>query len=929
MFLRPRRTLVTLISTSVGSSTALPRGEAIKFAFSANGQILLCLSSSRIFVLDLASTLITVMYELKTSRMPLAATIRDDGRVLAVVSHRHQVNIYHLAESEAKHIQVLTLNNVPRALALSPSGTVLGIAYDGSIEVYAVGENAMSSQRRAVRCGKVDALSFSSDGSLLVGSSLNNPEGGFVIITAPFPSDSVVDMSDVQSQVWTTQILFPEVVSGLGHVSLLPSHTGDDDNWIVGFDYDVNAFRAVRSKDVKTGATFFVGPTSDDFRGLPTAIPSLSPAMSPCGDLVALTFHGDSIWLYGLPDHPDVAPLETDGTIGVNGTRIFGQSSADSQPEDESSANSRRLRSKIKQPCLLIEGHEVADIPGLTAVQWVAPRHSEDDNGPRRHRLVAVASGGVTSSTLGEEAIPVDGGRIIIFDFEPSTSDGETLDLTIELGEAEPLILREQNPNLEQEVELERRRTLLHRGTVGSPRLNITERLNISRQSFPGPSSLQKQEVHPQRGSRSQTNSPEHELGDVTLFLDGPYSNTAPRSRDTIQRAATAAATHRRAQISSQEEPAENTTQIPHESDADNWVPPPPPYTRNPDAPLPDHIRQLLLASMTAPPGGVMEEVPEQVRRVQTNQESDAGRHRSPLERIGSIGSSGFLSRRWSTRRPTTASRDNAPPRPTGVGQVAQSSVNELPVDLVDNTRRSRQASLISDDRREPLTGRALQERLHRPIPPLPRVPRAEDVMQRPSILQPGISQPARQPISDVVNAGPSRLQRRSSRSGRLFGNSFRKQSTNPVLDHPETHAANRTILRTGSIATNHAFSQSSPDLVQGRWAPQRMSTVYSNTSRPTGQSGVNRARSRSEATNQFQHLMHANINDVAQIEATDERDLVSPRSQSIPNAAGASGIQQHPNSANMDDWRTRIEEWNINTINENRRKSKVKCTVM
>ncbi|CRG88126.1 Serine/arginine repetitive matrix protein 2 [Talaromyces islandicus] len=913
IFLRPRTTHVTLISSCVGSATALPIGEALKFSFSSNGHILLCLSSSRICVLDLVSPEIKVLHELKTSRMPLAATILDDGRVLAVVSNRHQVNIYHLTDREAKHVQVLSLNDVPRALALAPNGNVLGIAYDGSIEVYALGENILPTQRRAVRCGKVDELAFSSDGAFLLGSSLDHPEGGFVTITAPFPSDSMVDVSDYQTQIWTTQILFPDLVSGYSHVTMFPNRVGDDDNWIIGFDNTSHAFRAVRANDSRTGAIYFPGPASAG--GLQEYSPSLSPAVDPNGELVALAFREGGLWLYGIPDDMNVLPLEGNGTLGVNGTRIFRNSPQGTSPgnqDDETVA--RRLKRTLNQPSLMVQGHKIADIPGLTAAHWVTQRQISDGVCSARHRLVVVAPGGVTSASLGDEAIPVDGGRLSIFDFEPSTKDGDTVELTIELGEAEPLLLKEQNANLEQEVELERRRTRMHRGPVGTPRVNMTERSAASRQSFPASSSSHKHNNsnsnHNHRGSRSQVRSSatENEIGDVTLFLDGPYSNTAPRSGDTIRRAATAAASNRRAQHRAREHdrrPAVPLLQIPHESDADNWVPPPPPYTRNPDEPLPEHLRQLLLPTMTAPPGGVMEEVPQPMRRVHTNQGTQPERPNSS-----------FLSRRWSIRRPTTNGETSRRRL-----SFRQSSVpNVLPSTSPTSQREQRPGSRG----RLSLSGMALQARLNHPVPP---VPGTESEIRTSSISQqsPGPVQEASRPITSSTGTQTAGVQRGPSRASRLFAGSFRKSS--------KQSSPNPQLERSDSIARSMIFSRSSPNLAVGRAAAlQRMSTIYSNSSRPGDQGGVSRSRSRSETVQPPARLTEAALRTALQNQGVTNQQPQSRFQQvQVPDSSSPDGGWQHPSFAETEAWRMRIAEWNENTINE-RKQSKSKtgrCIVM
>ncbi|KUL87153.1 hypothetical protein ZTR_05572 [Talaromyces verruculosus] len=910
IFLRPRKTLVTLISSSVGSSAALPTGEAIKFEFSANGHILLCLSSSRIFVLDLTAPRIEVLYELKTSRMPLAATILDDGRVLAVVSHRHQVNIYHLSKHEAKHVQVLTLNDVPRALALSPNGSVLGIAYDGSIEVHALGEDVIPTQCRAVRCGRIDTLSFSPDGSMLLGSSLDCPDAGFATITAPFPTDSMADLSNQEAHMWTTQILFPDIVPGYSYVTLLPSRIGGDDDWIMGFDNTLKSFRVVRPKEPRIGSTYFPGPAPQE--GTEEYMPSLSPAVDPKGELVALAFRAGGLFLYGLPDDLNATPIESNNSNNFINT--------------SSEVSGEHIGTVVKgpgkgfdQPSVFIGGRMVADIPGLTAARWVGRGRSENADVPSRQRLVAVAPGGVTSSSLGDETIPVDGGRISIFDFRTSIEDGETVELTIELGVEAPLVLREPDANLEQEVELERRRTQLRRVVTSAPRPEVRNSLAIPVPPIPDMSSQRSQ------SSVSPTLGPE--VGDVTLFLEGPYSNTAPRSRDTLQRAATAAASNRRPQHAVREPerpPRVPVLHIPHESDADNWVPPPPPYTRNPDQPLPEHLRQLLLPTMTAPPGGTMDQLPQQPRRASTNEVERP-------EGAGSGGGTGILSRRWSTRRRTVDPSDD----------TGRARMNFRPLSF------HRAVASSSGNLQRP----AMQDQIASPERSNQRVPSGESERNRqPSTIP-------RRVVRESTDSGsrpvPPAVLKKQPRNSRLFGTFRKATSHGSVASQSNTDEQQQYLQprfkRNKSIMRNGRFSRSSPNLAfDGNGTINRMSTIYSNASRSAEHQngGVHRTRSRSEAAQippaplteeALQHaleLQHASEGRRLQSQSVPMHNEPSPdhqHQQPPQNATTADADWQQPNPLESEDWRARIEAWNMNTINE-RRKSKSKnarCTVM
>ncbi|KAL4973361.1 hypothetical protein BDW66DRAFT_106027 [Aspergillus desertorum] len=597
VFFRPHQTLVKLISTSMSSSTAFPRGEAFRFAFSQNGELILCISSSRIVVLNVASDPPAVKYELKTSRRPLHATILDDGSILAVVSSSHQVNIYSLSLAEAKLIQDLKLNHVPRTLALSPAGSVLAIAYNDMIEVYAIGEGALATERRAVRCAGVDSLSFSSDGVILLGSSDNPSTGSLVSITVPLYGEQEPELpvKDVQVRMWTTQILFPEMVQDYSYACLVPLHTEGEGSWIMGFDNKLGVFRAVGLTKSSSGTTYFASPKSEDTN---IEQPPMMPASADCeGELVALGFQGSGVWVYGLPDRLDIAPVVQNAA--ERQSRHTAQSP--STVVTDARTNLSRLQQTINRPKVLITGHKVTDVPGITAARWVRRNHSMGE----QRRLAAVAPGGIDHASFGEEDVPLDGGRILILDFTCSATNGNVTELTIEIGDAEPVLLREPDSSLDTEIELERRRTRIHRGSMGRG----------NRESYPS-ASLSNRPRPRRNSSYHSASSSEVADGEIPPIPDSPYDNTQPRSQDTLRRAATAAAASRRRVAHEsrrvlQEPSVPAVFQIPHESDADNWVPPPPPYSREADAPLPDYLRRTLLP----PPKGYGQNAAESFRR--------------------------------------------------------------------------------------------------------------------------------------------------------------------------------------------------------------------------------------------------------------------------------------------------------------------------
>ncbi|KAJ5500060.1 hypothetical protein N7453_009111 [Penicillium expansum] len=578
-FLRPRQTLVRLISSSMSSSTAFPQGEVFRFSFSGNGQLVLGISSSRIVILDVATDPVAVKHELKTRRRPLGTTIRDDGSLIAVLSSTHRVHIYQLSDHEAKHIQAITLNDAPRDIKFSPSGSVLALAFEDSIEVYAVGEEALPTDRRAVRCPRVDALSFSPDGAMLLGFTAE----GIVTVTPPFYTETGTDASpeELEMRMWTTQILFPETIGcHITHVSLIAGQEESDHYWVMGYDKQLGAFRALQLNN-NAGIVYFASPfLADESREMR---PSMRPATDDAGELAALGFQDSELWIYGMPD---LGASETTGTH-VGGGHHYGGCA----PRD----NLAQLQKIVQQPKILIRGGG----------------------------LVAVAPGGVRSQNFGEEDIPVDGGRILLLDFERSTMNGETIELDIEVGETAPKILMEPDSSLATEVELERRRTRLHRGDTATTFAAIGNSA-ITRESRALP-------LHFRRNSLAIPTSPsETSRGNI---IDLPYDNTQPRSSEVLHRAATAAASTRGRYDPRYRNTLNLPRQIPHESDADNWVPPPPPYKRETAGPLPDDLQRMLLppvnvANSTSRPEGEANRSRPQSVNFQSLETMTGARHR-------------------------------------------------------------------------------------------------------------------------------------------------------------------------------------------------------------------------------------------------------------------------------------------------------------
>ncbi|MCJ1389924.1 hypothetical protein MMC18_002781 [Xylographa bjoerkii] len=636
-YLHPKQTTINFISTTTSSAGAFPGGEAFDFTFSPKGRWCLALSSSRIFLINVSSPNISVQRELKVVRRPLSAAILDNGKRLAVLSTNHKVNIYDISEQPPKFIRSLMLDNPPHTITLSPKGEVLAAAYDGGVEVHSLAENALATDQRAVKCDRVDALAFSSDGTMLLGTTQTSKSPNTVILSAPYFTDADQDIphTDLISHMWTSQILFPNSSRDCSHATLLPHQPDGDASWTLTYDRVFESFRAVRTEDLRNGTTYFTGPKAEKKqreRSKSRLVPCTLPSISDHGELVAAGFLGNEVWMYGIPENLDITASSNmeDNSQGALSAGPSTPTTANApatilvQSQNQETSETERLpRWQVlvdKYRNVFAKGRRVAQVPGVSGLCWVA--HDDEGKGPRylSERLVVAAPGGVSgpSDLEQEELASVDGGRLVVLDFDRTAQDGKSEEVTIEVGDIKPEMLQEENMDMATEIALVRRRTVAQRRDV-MPRTSVFDALR----SLPGGGEVPAVPPLPESSSVGfglDSTATEAESGDnrdvspgspaegVSLeeaadALDGPYSHTHPRSRNTLYRSATAVAANRRRNTTRIPESGRveyrrmDGTELPHESDADNWVPPPPPYTPDADAPFPEHLRVALTSA--------------------------------------------------------------------------------------------------------------------------------------------------------------------------------------------------------------------------------------------------------------------------------------------------------------------------------------------
>ncbi|AEO66033.1 uncharacterized protein THITE_67447 [Thermothielavioides terrestris NRRL 8126] len=586
-YLRPKRTVIKVISNSISSSSC-PGGEGIQFSPSPKGHHLLAYNSSRIHVIDLRRPEIEVKREFKILRRPAATCINDEGTLLAVLLTEMEVDIYDLTQSPPKRTQSMILDHSPRAIALSPCGSVLAAAYEGGIEVTSLNPGAVTAERRAVKCD--------------------------------------------------------------GH---------EEAAWTFTYDRSFETFRAVRIDDLRNGTTYFTGPLpSPDSQA--KLLPCTLPAASYYGELVSAGFQGKEIWLYGIPEDLDAVPVPDAAGAGAesgsNANGLFRRNSGPSlraspRIQDNNSEPARVPQWQIlcdKLRNTFVSGYKIGELEGVTTVKFVA----DFADSSMKERLIVAARGAVANmSVTDDEGIDfVDGGRITILDFDYGVRDGTVDEYAIEVGTKEPEVLEEEHRDIDTEVAIVRRRTVAQkRGSRSAALMRSVTSASRTPPLPPQPPTRPEDDeddplvprrigVPPVRSVQQTAAADDTETQSIEEqeALDAPYTHASPRSGPTLRRAATAAAHTRRLHPSAAAgghivyRRADGRAEHPHESDADNWVPPPPPYQKEDPGDLPSFLRHAAISLPSGPAIEPAEGQANQPRDRQAIRNSSASMHQQP-----------------------------------------------------------------------------------------------------------------------------------------------------------------------------------------------------------------------------------------------------------------------------------------------------------
>ncbi|KAK4971109.1 hypothetical protein LTR66_011516, partial [Elasticomyces elasticus] len=581
---RPRIHIIKLVSTSATASAGFPHGEAFGFSISPRGRRVAAYNSARLFILQTAVLPVGLTQEYALRRRPLAVDIVDDGNMLAVLADEHTVNIYHLSHSRLRRIKTLKLDFPTSTIALSSTGGLLAAAYEGGVEVFSLDASALSTDRRAVRTPRMDRLVFSEDGSTLLGTTTRVNASSTVVISRPvYPAakDGTPTHAELK-EAWCTEMLHPENIRNSSHATFLREDTALCNEKLFAWNGLAEGFGILDIADTSdmhyTNIDFPVqiAPPLSTLGGLGAVIHS-APTIDELGDTVAMVINHRTIRLYIIPHK------------GKN---------------EEESIEAHSIDHELD------EGYGCP----FSDVRWVhsnwrlhpsSPTGQSDSPGAQiRGRLICVSPGGVVDQGLPEESVQdIEGGRIILLDFDPQYADQPGQTFVLNLGKSPPQTLEEEEMDVQTEVALVRRRTVnqnksgaasqraisLGRAATTFSARNPQSSPNSGLQqsplsTHPPPAFSARRSLLSMNNSNASVSLPDL-LETTAEAPEEPYAQNAPRSQVSLQRAATAANRHRYQAI---EEQRQNT-----DSQSTERFVALPEYTEEPNAPLPRRYRAL------------------------------------------------------------------------------------------------------------------------------------------------------------------------------------------------------------------------------------------------------------------------------------------------------------------------------------------------
>lgn len=595
---KPRIHVIKIVSTASTAAAGIGQEEAFGFSCSTGGRRIAVYNSARLFILQTAALPINVSQEYALKRKPLAVEIVDEGTMLAVLADEHTINVYDLSHQRVHRVKTIRPDHPATAIALNSTGGVLAAAYEGGVEIFSLAPSALSTDRRAIRSPRMDKLRFSDDGSTLMGTTTRMHASFTVVVSVPvFPSfASGVPTHEELKEAWCSNILNPENIRNSSHATFWCDQ---------GRMCNEKLFAWNGLED-----TFSILDTGNlEYNSLSCPIGANQP-LSAVGGVGAAT-----------PSAPSVDEFGNTAALIVNNTTIRIYTIPHDMPEEDTKTEAHSL------------DHELGEEYGcpFAEVRWVHSHKSMapplDPSPTTRGRLIVTSPGGMPDPDVVEhDIVDVEGGRIIIFDFDPQYAGQPSQVFTFTLGKAPPQQLIEEDLDVATEVALVRRRTITqNRGgtlsqkppTLGRAATSASHRrvyqLHDPRSehgpSYPSPTQNAPLAEHAPlhifshlRGTRrtsvslvtlnSEASRSLPDLLEATeTAYEEPYTQGAPRSGTSLQRAATIANRHRFQALEERAVEAINPENLTL-----------PMYTEVANQPLPGKYRKL--AGLDIPHGG-------------------------------------------------------------------------------------------------------------------------------------------------------------------------------------------------------------------------------------------------------------------------------------------------------------------------------------
>jgi hypothetical protein len=582
----PSQTTIIELASISATSSALP--ESFGLSISSKGRWIAAYSSAALYIF-LSQRL--PVFEgscrgFRLRRKPVYVAITDVGK-FAVLTSAHKIDVYQCGDGageslhgENEKLQTILLNNEAKTLAFSVSGKLVAAGSEHGIEIISLGVQS-GSDRRQINCGSVESIAFSEDEkSLIATAPARKSRISTLISLGANLEDAFLEDEEVEEQpvekLWISQLLFPERLEVRQCVFLPDPNNGQNCEMLAYSSGRFGLFDTVMKQF--TGKQLGIPEDVQLSRSerYEDALPGVSSNGINIAAAVRFKDHSE-VWTYRLP------PGWRDD-----------MDSSEEQPSTQNLPPLQRLELPRKA--------ETTPNDSISCLQWVQLPSGPVD------RLIALVS---TVALAMPEDMPTGvtaaNGKIVLFDFNQLIDmhpEENATKVTISLDDF-PLTedLASEEVDIEQEVDLVRRRTQVQRrrepAALSTRDLRLRRSLSSSSRNSVGgygslPAEIESLSSRPRRRrsfSSMSDMSEDIDIGIPMVAPDEPYSNSAPRSQFTLNRAATvlqnapSARRHLRAAPSRPLEyrRADGLRQIPHESDADNWVPPPPPYSANPD----------------------------------------------------------------------------------------------------------------------------------------------------------------------------------------------------------------------------------------------------------------------------------------------------------------------------------------------------------